>query len=112
MNIDVVRTLERRAKPRVKINCPLILQGSSTDGDQFEDEGLLVDISACGLFFWTKKLLSRGERLNLTIQLSGEDPVRGIKSNYLRTLGKVVRVDCSSTNSYGVAIAIDQYQFF
>jgi hypothetical protein len=109
--LETGRVLERRAKPRVKLQFPLVLCGLRENGDQFEEEGFLDNMSASGLFFWTEKLLYLEDRIFLTIQLSTSHTKAGIRSNYLSTNGKVVRVERSASNYYGIAIAIEDYHF-
>ncbi len=105
------RLLERRAKPRVHVNFPVILRGLAADGEKFEERGSLDNMSASGLYFWTSRFLNRGDQVFLTVHLSHFETDDGPQDNYLATLGKVVRVEHPQDDTYGVAIHIDDYNF-
>ncbi len=104
------KILERRLKPRISVSFPIILRGINEAGQRYEIQGVLMNISASGLYLCTCNFLQVGERVFIAIQLSNSLDEDCPKKNCLTKIGSVVRVDYGANRSYGVAIKYDNYR--
>lgn len=98
---------ERRAKPRIRQPFPTNVRGTDADGNEFELDVGLENISSSGLYLRMPRALRFGDELNLLITFSN-----GIKNGATASLlGRVLRVEPGVDGLNGIAMAIQQYEF-
>jgi Tfp pilus assembly protein PilZ len=105
------KTVERRLKPRISVSFPVLLRGMNEAGQKFEAQGIMMNLSASGVYLCTEKFLPIGDQVFLIVQFSKANNEDDPKKNCLTTVGTVVRVDSTTNQTYGIAIAIDHYRF-
>jgi hypothetical protein len=95
---DTAGTPDRRKAERFQVRLCVELQGGT---------GTTRDLSACGVFFETDRVLALGEVIQFAIILEHVDPSRPLR---LQCRGQVVRVE-QHGDTTGVAVAITAYRF-
>jgi hypothetical protein len=101
---------ERRTTPRYNLSLPVIIN-SLIDKEAVSRTGRTRDISMRGVYFTIDNDLTGGAELDLTIIVPAE--VAGGTEVFIKTTGKVVRVDKGSGNGdqkVGVAAAFETYE--
>jgi hypothetical protein len=102
-------TQERRAKPRVNVDCATIVEGINGDGAKYNLIGRLVNLSASGLFMLVNRDIENGTKLSITVLLS--DSFQNVSAPKVATSGIVVRKEPREDGTYGVAIKFHNYRF-
>ena len=102
-------TQDRRAKPRSNCDYAAIVEGLDGNGNIYNDQGRLVNLSASGLFMLVNRDIESGAAVSITIFLS--DPVVEVSAPRLSTNGTVVRKEQRTDGSCGVAVKFNNYQF-
>ena len=104
------RQAERRIKLRLQGPFPAIVRGVGADGERFETETVLDDLSAGGLHLRLKQPISRGMPLFLVTRLSHvKAPEACVPRVAMRVM--VLRSELQLDGSFGVAGAILQHRF-
>ncbi len=103
-------TTERRAKQRWSCSLPAKVHGKTADGQDYETLAILANMSACGMYFHTKRNIVQGEILHLLVRLSTA-PLDDRPVNRLSAEGIVVRVEPKVDGTWGVALKLDKYHF-
>jgi hypothetical protein len=102
-------TPDRRIKPRVSCDYPVIIEGFDDTGNKFSDNAKLANLSASGLFMNANRTIENGSKLYVTILLTSDivDP----DTPKLATNGIVVRTEPQIDGTYGIAIKFNNYKF-
>ena len=102
-------TQDRRIKPRVSCDYPVIIEGYDDAGKKYNENAKLANLSASGLFMKANRNIENGSKLSVTILLTSEliDP----DTPKLATNGIVVRTEPQIDGTCGVAIKFNNYRF-
>lgn len=103
-------TLERRGKPRVACSYPATLRGQGEDGSRYDARAVLSNMSASGMYIFTKRPLRKGARVFIVVRMSTR-PLGVTNLPQLAARGSVVRVDARVDGAYGVALKLSRYRF-
>ncbi len=94
-----VPTLERRTRPRSRIQLPIVLCASTTP----EPRGITRDVSQAGVFFYTDSAVNLGQSVTFKVLM----PSPGQASTRALCNGIVVRVEPEeAAGKFGVAVFI------
>ena len=104
------RGVERRAKARVATPLPATVRGVNANGDAFETDTHINNLSAGGLHLLLAELVKEGAKLFIIIWLAPA-PSREATTPRVAVRGIVARVEPESGGAYGVAVAITRYRF-
>ncbi len=100
---------ERRIKPRVLCDYPVIIEGNDVLGGRYNEHAILANLSASGLYLKAYLKAKKDTELFVTVLLSheliNEDTPR------LVTSGIVVRSEPQLDGTYGIAIQFTHYRF-
>ncbi len=102
-------TPDRRIKPRVTCDYPVLLEGYDAKGNKYSDNGKLANLSASGLFLLTSRCVENGSSLSVVVILTSafiEKDTPRISTN-----GIVVRTEPQKDGSCGVAVKFNSYKF-
>ena len=102
-------TPERRIKPRVICDYPVIIQGNDSDGNKYNENAKLANLSASGLYMKVNRNIKKGSLLSVSVFLTSaliEKDTPRIVTN-----GIVVRTDPQIDGTYGVAVKFINYRF-
>ncbi len=100
---------ERRKKPRVACDYQAIVQGIDLQGNMYEDNAKLVNLSAIGLFMWANRDIELGSKLSVIVLLKSK--IIDNKTRKLATKGVVIRKEPQTDGNYGVAIMFTYHRF-
>ncbi len=103
---DVV--MDRRSKPRMRCDFPVIIKGLDPSGKKFEESGRLRNLSANGLYMVTNRSVKLGDELSVNITLLNHSPEN---CQHLATVGVVLRTETVAEGTFGVAMSILHYRF-
>lgn len=103
-------SLERRGKPRVTCSYPATLRGSGDDGSRYDARAVLSNMSASGMYIFTKRPLRLGARIFIVVRMSTR-PLGMANLPQLAARGNVVRVEPRVDGAYGVALKLNRYRF-
>ena len=103
------RLSEKRSKPRIICDYPVIIEGYDSAGNKYNENARLANLSASGLYMLADRNFEIGSILSVTILLSGalieNDTPRIV------TIGIIVRTELQVDGTYGVAIKFTNYRF-
>jgi hypothetical protein len=107
-SVNDVRT-ERRSSPRIYDPFPATVRGKDADGESFESETVIDNLSADGLYLRLMQHVKQGARLSVVFQLSlkggsGSRPRVSVK-------GLVLRTESKPGGVWGAAITFDRSRF-
>ena len=104
----IVRSVitERRVKPRIRQPFPTRVSGVDSEDHPFDLSVGLENISSCGIYLRIPRLLKFGDELSLVVRFSN-----GHQGATAALRASVVRVDPGPDDLYGIAMAIQQYEF-
>jgi hypothetical protein len=97
---------ERRAKQRFPVQLPIVITGVRAGG---EIQGVTRDVSASGVFFYSKDWPSGLSSIAFKMIFPAE--ITGSGSPRVTCKGTVVRLELSPQTRTGVAATIDSYEF-
>jgi hypothetical protein len=100
---------DRRIKPRIICDYPAIIEGYDTNGNKFNEDGKLSNLSASGLFMRANCDFENGAKLFVTIFLSSAPS--SIDTPKIATTGIVVRTKPQMDGTCGIAIKFNKYKF-
>jgi len=101
---------ERRGKPRITCNYPVIVEGTNGKGTKYRENARLKNLSATGQYMVLNRDVQYGHNLSTTIILT-DTHIPDEDFPKLRTYGTVVRIDPLNDGSYGIAIKFKSYRF-
>jgi hypothetical protein len=102
-------TSDRRIKPRVVCDYPIIVQGVDLNGGKYKQDARLANLSSGGLYMWVDREFEIGTRLSVTVCLTSAPLDEGTPQ--LATHGIVLRTEPEHGGTFGVAVKFDQYRF-
>jgi hypothetical protein len=102
-------TPERRIKPRVTCDYPVIVEGYDLDGNRFDERGKLANLSASGLFLKANRYIDNGSKISVTVLLTSNLIEKDTPK--IATNGIVVRIEPQTDGSCGVAVKFNSYRF-
>lgn len=98
---------EKRRARRFDLSLPVRVMAV---GDQKSSQTVRTkDISSSGLFIEFEERVQAGTKVELLVSLPQEITQAGVVQ--IRCIGRVVRVERSSSERTGVAVTIDRYEF-
>lgn len=97
---------ERRRMPRFDMQLPIELK---LDPQLGEVVGITRDLSSAGLYFYTRPALGDLAQVELIVTFPPELTL--VKSVKVRCVAKIVRQDGPTPKGFGVAAAIQKYEF-
>jgi hypothetical protein len=102
-------TPDRRIKPRVICDYPIIIEGYDEEGNKYNENAKLANLSASGLYMKAKRKIENGSMLSVIVLLTSaliEKDTPKIATN-----GIVVRTEPEVDGTCGVAIKFNNYRF-
>lgn len=102
-------TPDRRMKPRVECDYPVIVEGFDPNGKKYNENGRLANLSASGLFMTAKRYIENGAKLSVIVLLTSDLIEKDTPK--IATNGIVVRTEPQPDGSCGVAVKFNSYRF-
>jgi hypothetical protein len=101
--------IERRRKPRIYDLFPATVHGVDSNGDVFETDAVLDNLSAAGLYIQLGQCIEPGATLALIVQLSPG----AVKEKISRVVlyGTVLRAELKPNEVCGVAMTLTHHRF-
>ena len=97
---------ERRAKPRIKEPFPTKAWGRDGEGQLFEIDGILDNISSTGLYLRLPRRMNSGAELRVVIKfVTGRDGATAL------LVTEVLRAELQPEGDHGLALAIKEHHF-
>lgn len=103
-------TPERRSKPRIDIPFPVKVQGVDANGESFEIDSLLDNLSASGLYLRMALTLNQGAELLVLVQLP-TDSVDEAGASQIETRGVILRAEPQPDGACGMAVRFTNHRF-
>ncbi len=100
---------ERRGKPRVICNYPVIIEGHDMTGSKYSEKARLNNLSASGLYMKAYRRVENGSKLAVTVLLTDETIDEATPK--IATNGVVVRIEPQLDGSCGIAVKFTNYRF-
>lgn len=101
---------ERRRKPRVYRQFPTKLQGVDCNGEAFDVDTFLDNISAGGLYVRLNRRIELGTKMSMVVRLSTAKPGETTAPN-VALQGRVGRLEPLGPGLYGVAVVFTEHRF-
>jgi hypothetical protein len=102
-------TPNRRIKPRVTCDYPVIIEGYDGDGNLYNENAKLANLSASGLYMRANRKIENGSKLSVTVLLT--NALVDKDTPKLATNGIVVRTEPQIDGTCGIAIKFNHYRF-
>jgi hypothetical protein len=109
-SLSSVRLEERRRKPRIFEYFPVKVRGMDANGEAFELDATLDNLSAGGLYMRLTRRMEADGRLFIVIRLSAATTDK-VSAPHIAVRGRVVRAEQQSPGTYGLAIAFTRHRF-
>ena len=107
---NAVIQLDRRRNLRIYEHFALKVRGVDAEGETFDIDTVLDNLSSGGLYFRLKQRVALGETLFFVIYMSTvreeEKPAPVVAAH-----GKVIRFEAKGVGSYGIGIAFYHHRF-
>lgn len=100
-------SLERRAKIRISEPFPTTVSGVDSQGEPFELECVLENLSSTGLYLKIPREIGEGSELTMMVKLSSV-PSSGAGASIR---GVTLRSEPQADKSWGLAVAINECAF-
>jgi hypothetical protein len=100
---------ERRIKPRVICDYPVIIEGYDRNGKKFNEDAQLANLSASGLYMKAHRNIEYGSPLSVTVLLTSTYVDKDTPK--IATNGIVVRSEPQQDGGCGVAVKFNHYRF-
>jgi len=101
---------ERRSKPRIRELFPLTVHGVDANGEAFEANGVLDNLSADGLYMKLRQCIDPGATLTIIIQF-WPAPINVEVTPRVLLYGMVLRAELIPGGECGVAIKFTHHRF-
>jgi hypothetical protein len=101
---------ERRGKPRIHELFPVTVHGVDANGEAFEANGVLDNLSADGLYMKLGQCIDPGATLTIIIQFCPA-PINGEPPPRVLLYGMVLRAELKPGGECGVAIKFTHHRF-
>ena len=102
--------VERRSKSRIYDLLPVIVHGVDANGEAFETDAVLDNLSADGLYMRLAKCIEPGATLSIIIRFASV-PINGEVVPRVVCYGMVLRAEPKTGDACGVAVAFTHNQF-
>jgi hypothetical protein len=102
-------TPDRRIKPRITCDYPAIIEGYDGEGNKYNENAKLANLSASGLLMRANRIIENGTKLSVTILLTSA--LTDLDTPKLATNGIVVRTEPQIDGTCGIAIKFNNYRF-
>jgi hypothetical protein len=102
-------TQDRRIKPRIICDYPAIIEGYDGEGNKYNENAKLANLSASGLLMRANRIIENGTKLSVTILLTSA--LVDLDTPKLATNGIVVRTEPQIDGTCGIAIKFNNYRF-
>jgi hypothetical protein len=102
--------VDGRSKPRIYDPFPVTVKGVDADGETFEFETVIDNISAGGVYLRLTRCVDPGVKLLLVIRLSTA-PTDDATAHCVVTTGVVLRAEPKPGGACGVAVAFMHHHF-
>jgi hypothetical protein len=100
---------ERRKKPRFQCDYPANVQGFELNGEFFQVEGRVVNLSRNGVNIRLSRKIPNG--MEISIRIAFPTGLLELGTSNLAVHGKVVRSEALSETLCGVAVKFQDYRF-
>jgi hypothetical protein len=100
---------DRRIKPRVVCEYPVIIEGYDGDGNKYNESARLSNLSASGLFMKAQRNIENGTTLSVIVLLTSALVEKDTPK--IATKGIVVRTEPQSDGTCGIAFKFNNYRF-
>jgi hypothetical protein len=100
---------ERRGKPRVICNYPVVIEGHDVTGSKYNEKAILSNLSASGLYMKAYRQVENGSKLAVTVLLTNEAIDEDTPK--IATNGVVVRTEPQIDGTCGIAVKFTHYRF-
>src|SRR5262245_25287060 len=101
---------ERRSTPRIDLPFPATVRGVDRNGERVEQETLLDNLSAAGLYLRLARPVEPGATLFIVVRLTAT-PGQSTVGPGVAARGSVLRVDLRPGGACGVAVAFRRHRF-
>jgi hypothetical protein len=101
---------ERRGKPRIRTLCPAVVRGFDPLQGKVEEEAVLENLSATGLYLLLPRQVPQGSPMFVLFRLAqvfGEQK----QAPRIAVHGTVVRTEPQADGAFGVALKFRHYRF-
>jgi len=102
-------TPDRRIKPRVICDYPVIIVGYDGTGNKYKENAKLANLSASGLYMKANRYIDNGTKLSVTVLLTSAFTEKDTPK--IATNGIVVRTEPQIDGSCGIAVKFNSYRF-
>jgi len=109
LNSDM-NQVDRRSKSRLACNYPARVRGYDPDGRKFDEQTVLSNLSASGVFLHLNQKTEPGKDMFVLINLSQQPRVSGRTGFSIAARGVIVRSEPGPEGGFGVAIAFKKYR--
>jgi hypothetical protein len=101
---------ERRIKPRIDLPFSAKVRGVDADGEAFEMDSVLDNLSASGLYLRMERSLKQGAELLVLVELpTGSANSAG--PSQIEAQGVILRAEPQANGACGVAVAFTKHRF-
>lgn len=102
--------IERRNKPRIQVAFPALVRGNDADSGKFQEDALVDNVSASGVYLRLNRFLAPGSSLFVVLEFSQHpSPERVVPR--LAAHGTVVRSEVRHDGTCGLAIRFLRHRF-
>jgi len=102
--------LERRNKPRIQVAFPALVRGNDAGGSRFQEDALVDNMSASGVYLRLKRAVAPGSLLFVTLRFSNRPPQQTV-APCLAIRAQVLRVEYCQDGTCGLALKFQNYRF-
>ena len=102
--------VERRSKPRIKDSFPATVRSVNANGEAFETNTVLDNLSARGLHLSVMCEVEPGAKMSIVIQFSSGPTVDETRPR-VEVFGEVLRAERVWSGAYGIAVVFKGYRF-
>ena len=100
--------LERRIKPRMECDYPVIIQGREIGGTKFKEKGRVINLSRNGMFVLLDEAIP--DCVEVSVQIILFTGCEEFQSSKLATTGTVVRRENIYDEAFGIAIKFQRFR--
>ena len=109
-SINVGVKLDRRRNLRIQEQFPVKVRGVDAEGETFDIDTVIENLSSGGLYFSLARRVALGERLFFVIYMStGRNEEKS--APIVAAHGNVIRSELSGNGSYGMGVAFYNHRF-
>src|SRR5437899_2366444 len=103
-------TPERRSKPRIDVPFSAKVQGVDANGESFEIDSLLDNLSASGLYLRMARTVNQGVELLVLVQLPAAS-FDNAEASQIEARGLILRAEPQGDGACGVAVGFTNHRF-